>query len=300
VSHIEVDGDGKCGSVQYVDRITRNHREAFGKVVVLCASTLESARIMLNSRSARYANGIANSSGVLGHYIMDHVTGGGASGILPVLRGTPDTRGNRPNGIYVPRFRNITDKSAGFIRGYGFQGGSRVEKWGHAFALPGFGASFKKAVREPQPWQVSLGGFGECLPRFENYVELDKEKRDAWGVPVLHINVAYGDNEKKLVDDMAETAAEMLEAAGAENVQKRAEINIPGLAIHEVGSARMGNDPKTSVLNKWQQAHDVKNLFVMDGSCYVSSACPNPTITFMALAARACDYLVEEYRAGRV
>ncbi|HEY2945497.1 MAG TPA: GMC family oxidoreductase [Vicinamibacteria bacterium] len=300
VSHIEVDGDGKCRSVQYVDRITRNHREAFGKVVVLCASTLESARIMLNSRSARYAIGIANSSGVLGHYVMDHVTGGGASGVLPMLKGTPDTRGNRPNGIYIPRFRNIADKSPGFIRGYGFQGSSELSKWGHANYVPGFGASFKKAVRESQPWFIYIGGFGECLPRFENHVELDKEKRDDWGIPVLHISVAYGDNEKKLVQDMADTAAEMLEAVGAEHVRKEAEISAPGLSIHEVGSARMGNDPKTSVLNKWQQAHDVKNLFVMDGSCYVSSACPNPTITFMALAARACDYLVEEYRAGRV
>ena len=155
-------------------------------------------------------------------------------------------------------------------------------------------------MRQAQPWFIYIGGFGECLPRFENRVELDKEKRDDWGIPVLHISVAYGDNEKKLVQDMADTAAEMLEATGAEYVQRQAEISAPGLSIHEVGSARMGNDAKTSVLNKWQQAHDVKNLFVMDGSCYVSSACPNPTITFMALAARACDYLVEEYRAGRV
>ena len=255
---------------------------------------------MLNSRSARFGNGIANSSGALGHYVMDHVTGGGASGVLPMLKGVPDSRGNRPNGIYIPRFRNITDKSAGFIRGYGFQGSSELSKWGHANYLPGFGAGFKKSVRAQPPWFIYIGGFGECLPRFENYVDIDKEKRDDWGIPVLHINVAYGDNEKKLVADMSETAAEMLEAVGAEYVNKENEISAPGLSIHEVGSARMGNDPKTSVLNKWQQAHDVKNLFVMDGSCYVSSACPNPTITFMALAARACDYLVEEYRAGRV
>src|SRR5439155_1718490 len=215
VSHIEVDGDGKCRSVQYVDRLTRNHREAFGKVVVLCASTLESARIMLNSRSARYGNGIANSSGVLGHYVMDHVTGGGASGVLPMLNGVPDSRGNRPNGIYIPRFRNITDKSPGFIRGYGFQGSAELSKWGHANYLPGFGAAFKKSVRQQQPWFIYIGGFGECLPRFENYVEIDKEKRDDWGIPVLHINVAYGDNEKKLVADMADTAGEELVAVAS-------------------------------------------------------------------------------------
>ncbi len=300
VSHILVDDKGKCKGVYYVDRLTRNHREIFGKMVILCASTLESTRITLNSKSSRWPNGIANSSGVLGHYLMDHVTGGGASGILPMLKNVPDPRGNRPNGIYVARFRNIDTKQDKFIRGYGFQGSSNESKWGHAHAIPGFGASFKKAVKENHPWFINLGGFGECLGRVENYCELDKEKVDAWGIPVLHISMAYGDNEKKMVEDMAQTAAEMLEAAGAEHVRAHAEISPPGLAIHEVGTARMGNDPKTSVLNKWQQAHDASNLFVMDGSCYAASACQNPTITIMALAARACDHLIEEYKRGRI
>jgi choline dehydrogenase-like flavoprotein len=301
VSHVVVDEDtGKCKGVYYVDRLSRQHREALSRVVVLCASCLESTRIMLNSRSTKYPNGIANSSGALGRYLMDHVTGGGASGVLPMLKNTPDTRGNRPNGVYIARFRNIDDRHPAFIRGYGFQGGASEQKWGHAFGLPGFGASFKQAVRENRPWTISFGGFGECLPRFENYCELDKNIVDAWGIPVLHISAAFGDNERKMVEDMADTAAEMLEAAGAENIRTRAEISAPGLAIHEVGTARMGNDPKTSVLNRWQQAHDVRNLFVMDGSCYPSSACQNPTITIMALAARACDYLVEEYKAQRL
>jgi choline dehydrogenase-like flavoprotein len=300
VSHLLMNDEGKCKGVYYVDRLTRHHREITGKMVVLCASTLESTRIMLNSRSSRYPNGIANSSGVLGHYLMDHVMGGGAFGTLPMLKNQPDTRGNRPNGIYVARFRNIADKHPDFIRGYGFQGSAHESKWGHAFALPGFGASFKQAVKENRPWAVNLGGFGECLPRFENFCELDKEKVDNWGLPVLHISMAFGDNEKKMVEDMAVTAAEMLEAAGAENIESHAEISPPGLAIHEVGSARMGTDPKTSVVNRWQQAHDVSNLFLMDGAVYPASACQNPTITLMALAARACDHLVEEYRAGRV
>ncbi len=300
VSHILVDDRGKCKGVYYVDRLTRSHREVEGKMVILCASTLETTRIMLNSRSGRYPNGIANSSGVLGHYLMDHVMGGGASGTLPMLKGVPDARGNRPNGVYVARFRNIESKHPDFIRGYGFQGSAHESKWGHAFGLPGFGAELKRAVKEQRPWTIDLGGFGECLPRFENFCELDKTQKDAWGIPVLHISAAYGDNERKMVQDMADTAAEMLQAAGAEEVKARAEISAPGLAIHEVGTARMGSDPKTSVLNTWQQAHEVSNLFVMDGACYPASACQNPTVTLMALAARACDRLVEEYRAGRV
>lgn len=298
VSHIEVGDEGRCRSVYYVDRITRAHREVFGKMVVLCASTLESTRIMLNSRSEKHPSGLGNSSGVLGHYLMDHVMGGGASGTLPVLKGIPDPRANRPNGIYIPRFRNIADKHPDLLRGFGFQGSAWEEKWGHAFALPGFGASFKKQVRESRPWRISLGGFGECLGRFENYCELDKDKVDAWGIPVLHISMVFGDNEKRMVKDVADTAVEMLEAVGAEDIQRREEISMPGLAIHEVGTARMGDDPKTSVLNRWQQSHDVSNLFVMDGSVYPSSACQNPTLTIMALAARACDHLVDRYRRG--
>lgn len=300
VSHIVTDENGKCRGVYYIDRLSRNHREVAAKMVILCASTLESTRIMLNSRSRQHPTGIANSSGVLGHYLMDHVMGGGASGGLPILKGTPDTRGNRPNGIYIARFRNIAEKHTGFLRGYGFQGSAGESKWGHAFGLPGFGASFKRAVKGDRPWWVSLSGFGECLPQFENYCALDETKVDAWGIPVLHISMVFGDNEKKMVQDMAGTAEEMLRAVGAENIQRRAEISKPGLAIHEVGTARMGDDPKSSVVNRWQQAHDVSNLFVMDGAVYPASACQNPTITIMALAARACDRLVSEYKGGRI
>jgi len=300
VSHIEVDDQGKCKSVYYVDRVTRAHREVLGKTVVLCASTLESTRIMLNSRSAKYPNGIANSSGVLGHYLMDHVMGGGAGGILPMLKGVPDSRGQRPNGIYVPRFRNLEDKHPDFLRGYGFQGGADLAKWAHAYALPGFGPTFKRRVHEERPWYMHFSGFGECLPRFENYCELDKEKVDSWGIPVLHISAAFGDNERKICADMAANAEEMLRAAGAEDVRAENDISLPGLGIHEVGTARMGDDPKKSVVNKWQQAHDVANLFVMDGGVYPSSACQNPTVTIMALASRACAHMVDEYKRGAV
>lgn len=299
-SHIIVDGAGRCRGVHYVDRVTRAHRQVFARVVVLCASTLESTRIMLNSRSRQHPNGIANSSGVLGHYLMDHVMGGGASGVLPMLKGVPDTRANRPNGIYIPRFRNVESKQPDFIRGYAFQGSAHESKWAHAFGLPGFGPAFKRSVRENRPWNIELNGFGECLPRFENFCALDDQHKDAWGIPVLRISAAFGDNERRMVDDMAASAAEMLECAGAEDIRQNAQISVPGLAIHEAGTARMGNDPKTSVLNRWQQAHDVRNLFVMDGACLPSSPCQHPTITLMALAARACDRLVDEYRAGRL
>ncbi|MFI5183218.1 MAG: GMC family oxidoreductase [Vicinamibacteria bacterium] len=298
VSHIETDDAGNCRSIAYVDRITRAQREVFGKTIVLCASTLESTRIMLNSRSARHPNGIANSSGALGHYLMDHITGGGASGVLPMLKGVPDDRARRPNGIYVPRFRNIADKHPDFLRGYGFQGGASLSTWGHAHDVPGFGASFKKKVHEERPWAMRFSGFGECLPEYENFCELDKEKVDAWGIPVLHISMAHGENSRKMVADMAATGEEMLRAMGAEDVKGRGSISNPGLAIHEVGTARMGDDPKTSVVNRWQQAHDVPNLFVMDGAVYPSSGCQNPTVTIMALGSRASAHLVDEMKRG--
>lgn len=300
VSHIELSDDGRCRSVAYVDRISRAQREVFGKAVVLCASTLESTRIMLNSRSTRHPNGLSNSSGALGHYLMDHVMGGGARGVLPMLKGVKSDRARRPNGVYIPRFRNITDTHPDFLRGYGFQGGSNVDSWGHAFALEGFGPTFKQRVRDARQWQIQFSGFGECLPRYENFCEIDKEQVDPWGIPVLHISAVFGDNERKMVADMSDTAEEMLRAVGAEDVRGRAEMSLPGLGIHEVGTARMGNDPKTSVLNRWQRAHEVSNLYVMDGAVYPSSACQNPTITIMALAARACDHLIEDFRRGDV
>jgi len=300
VSHVEVDDRGKCKSIAYVDRVTRAHREVFAKVVILCASTLESTRIMLNSRSTKYPNGIANSSGVLGHYLMDHVMGAWAYGTLPVLKDVPDDVARRPNGVYVPRFRNIESRHPDFIRGYGFQGGSERDTYKHAYAMQEWGRGFKKKVRESRRWSFGLGSFGESLARFENFCELDKDKVDAWGIPVLHISMAHGDNEKKMLEDARQTAEEMVRASGALDVKSGAEMSVPGEAIHEVGTARMGNDSKGSVLNRWQQAHDVSNLFVMDGAVYPSSACQNPTITMMALAARACDHLVDEYRRGDV
>jgi len=302
VSHITVDrNSGKARGVHYVDSVTRNHREVQGRVVVLCAGTLESTRIMLNSTSSLYPNGIANTSGALGHYLMDHVGGGGANGSLPMLDKSTLAQDGRANGIYIPRFRNIKTKHDRFIRGYGFQGGAGQPLWEHAKGIPGFGSELKKAVRENHPWGIGLGGFGECLARFENHVTLDKNVVDFWGVPVLHIEMTFSDNEREMVKDMGDTAAEMLLAAGAKDVHaSHGPTSTPGILIHEVGTARMGNDPKKSVLNKFNQAHQVKNLFVTDGACYVSNANQNPTLTMMAITARACDYIAEERRAGRL
>ena len=302
VSHVVLDqGTGRAKGVHYVDAVTRAHREAHARAVILCAGTIESTRILLNSKSADGAEGLANSSGALGHYLMDHVGGGGARGTMPMLNAKVLERDGRANGIYIPRFRNLSQQHGKFIRGYGFQGGSGQSLYQHAKAQPGFGPAFKRAVREDHPWGINLGGFGECLARFENQVTLNKDVVDAWGIPVAHIDMAFGDNERKMVDDMGDTAAEMLEAAGAKDISvSRGPTSTPGILIHEVGTARMGSDPKTSVLNRFNQAWDVKNLFVTDGACYVSIANQNPTLTMMAITARACDYLAEELRAGRL
>jgi len=278
--------DGKASGISYIDRTSRSPREIGAKVVVLCASTLESTRLLLNS-------GICNSSDALGRYVMDHIYQGGASGIMPQFEAKPWAgMPRRPNGIYIPRFRNIKEKHTnGFIRGYGYQGGSSPA---FSFGAPGFGASYKEAVRKGF-WNISISLWGECLARKENRVEIDRNRVDAWGVPVLKINAEWGDNEKKLWHDGREQGAEMLRAAGATNVQLTGQYSVPGFCIHEVGTARMGNDPKTSVVNKYCQAHDVENIFVTDGAAWVSSGCQNPTLTMMAITVRACDYIVREY-----
>ena len=238
---------------------------------------------------------------MLGHYLMDHIKRGGASGTLEMLDTKTLQQDGRANGIYVPRFRNLTTKHKNFIRGYGLQGGSGQSLWEHGKTIPGFGPNFKRALRDDHPWGVNLSGYGECLARYENHVTIDKNVVDAWGIPSLHIEMEWGDNERAIVKDMGESSAEMLHMAGAKDITVRLESDSPpGFSVHEVGTARMGNDPKTSVLNKFNQAHDVKNLFVTDGACYVSNGCQNPTLTMMALTVRACDYLVEELRAGRI
>ena len=292
-------GAGRVTGVRVIDRETREPLEFFGRIVFLAASTLESTRLLLNSTSSDFPDGLANSSGALGHYLMDHTMSTGAGGTFKGYEAYTYT-GRRPNGVYIARFRNVTEPSADFLRGYGYQGSAYRPGWSRGVDSPGFGADFKESLSQPGPWQMSLEAFGECLPRHENYVELDPEVEDAWGIPVLKIHCQWSENERQMMSDAAERAAEMLEAAGATEISTATEMTPPGLTIHEMGTARMGRDPATSVLNGLNQAWDVKNLFVVDGAAMTSSACQNPSLTYMALTARACDYAVKASKAGEL
>ena len=292
----------KATGVMYVDRNTHEVKEIQARAVVLCAQALESVRILFNSSTREHATGLANSSGALGHYLMDHHAVAGAFGGYADLPPDPPREGgpSRPNGIYVVRFRNTLTgpQQKEFIRGYGFQGGggSRFN-----YDAPGYGAAFKQAMRTPQSG-VYLGGFGETLGRFENFVEIDPSGAvDKFGIPILKVHMTFGDNEFAMMKDMAATAAEMLEASGAAFVQSYVRPNpVPGWGIHEVGIARMGADPAKSVLDGFCRSHDVSNLYVMDGSCFVSIACQNPTLTIMAVTVRSTDQLMEEMKKGNV
>lgn len=286
----------RATGVRAVDAATMQPLEFRSRLIFLCASALESARILLNSKTARFPTGLANSSGELGRNLMDHPFGAGANGTLPGMEDRK-TFGNRPNGVYVPRFRNVTDKHPQFVRGYGFQGGAARRDWGRGATTPGFGAQFKNALlKSLGPWSLWLGGWGECLPRPDNFVALHPTLKDKWGVPALHIQCTWGPNELAILKDVQVTAAEILEAAGAKDIETFNDELPPGLCIHEMGTARMGRDPKTSVLNGWNQSHDVPNLFVTDGACMASSGNQNPSITYMALTARACDHAVEQLK----
>ncbi len=303
VSEVLVDNNtGKARGVAFIDTATGKSLEAKAKVVVLAASTLESARLMLLSKSRHHPNGIGNSSGHVGHNFCEHVMGPGVLGLYKQKIGAPRSLDDgRPGGFYLARFRNLTEKHPKFIRGYGFEGGSGTKMFpGEAIGLPGFGAGYKKKVRDYAGAFIDIGGFGEVLARYENHVALDPVVKDRWGIPVLQFHIKFGDNEKKMCEDMAETAQEMFETAGIEIVQVSRDMLTEGWSIHELGTARMGNDPKTSVLNQYQQSHDVKNLFVVDGSSHVSAANQNPTWTIMALCWRSCDYLAEELKRGNL
>ena len=284
--------------VLVVDARTRETREYTARVVFLCASALESARILLNSATSRHPNGLANSSGQVGRNIMDHIKWGGASGTFD---GWSDrqTIGQRPNGVYVPRFRNVTARHPDFTRGYGFQGGAGRAGWEAKARARGIGLAFKESLTRPGPWTMSFGGFGEMLPNPANRATLHPTLVDAWGIPTLHIEAAWSDNELAIHRDMNVTAAELLEAAGAKDIRPDARgPSTPGNTNHEMGTARMGRDPKTSVLNGWNQTWDVPNVFVTDGACMASSGNQNPSLTYMALTARACHYAVDAMKRG--
>jgi glucoside 3-dehydrogenase (cytochrome c) catalytic subunit len=294
-------GTGKARGIAFLDATTGDVLEASGRVVVLAASTLESARLMLLSRSPQHPTGIGNSSGHVGHNFCEHVMGPSVYGFYKDLANKPRTIDDgRPGGFYIARYRNLRERHPSFIRGYGFEGSSGTEMLPSTIRLAGFGASYKKAVREMSSAAVHMGGFGEVLARYENAVGLDPEVRDKWGIPVLRFSIQFGDNERKMAADMADTAREMFEEAGIEVLKVDRKVLTEGWSIHELGTARMGTDPRTSVVSPFQQSHDVKNLFVVDGSSHVSASCQNPTWTIMALAWRSCDYLADELRKGNL
>ena len=293
VSHVTTDrSTGMANGVAYIERESRRAQEIRAKVVVLCASTLESTRIMLNSADG----GLGNSSGALGHYLMDHLSVG-ATAILPFESGDRVWEGppRSPNHILIPRFRNVErTETNGFVRGYHTTGGGR-----QSFNLNarGFGESYKQRARQGF-WRLGVGAFCEVLPRYENYVELDPEVRDAWGIPALRIHMQWGENEKLMAKDAVTELSEMLATTGARTILPRREPTTPGLMIHELGTARMGANPKNSVLNKYCQSHDVKNVFVTDGACYASSACQNPTLNMMAITVHAMTHAIEAAKRG--
>ena len=299
-SLVPAPGAGRLSGVRIIDARTREVSEYSARLVFLCASALESARILLNSRSARFPEGLANSSGQVGRNVMDHIKWGGGQGEFEGWQDRSSV-GTRPNGIYVPRFRNLASRESGFIRGYGFQGRARRIDWQDRLADRGIGLDLKRRLMEPGPWVMSFWGYGEMLPREENRCTLHPNGVDAWGIPILHIDCAWGPNERAMHRDMNAAAVEILEAAGARNARADARgPSVPGNANHEMGTTRMGRDRRTSVLNAWNQAWDIPNLFVTDGACMTSSGCQNPSLTYMALTARACHYAVEQLKQGRL
>jgi len=291
---------GKAVGVKVLDSETKEAIEYFAPVIFLNASTLGSTFILMNSISNRFPNGMGNGSDQLGRNLMDHQYRAGAEGDV---EGFLDKYyiGRRPNGIYIPRFRNVDDnKRTDYVRGFGYQGSASREGWMRGVAELSFGADLKDALTTPGNWTFGITGFGECLPYEDNRVTINKDKKDIYGLSTLNVDAEWKENEKIMRKDMMEAAVEMMEASGFKNVKKFDNPDNIGLGIHEMGTARMGKDPKTSVLNKWNQVHEAQNVFVTDGAAMTSSGCQNPSLTYMAMTARAADYAVSELKKGNL
>lgn len=291
----------KASGVKVIDAVTKEESEFTARLIFCNASTVGTTFIFLNSISDRFPNGLGNDSGELGHNIMDHHYRIGAYGEYEGLDdGTYE--GRRPNGIYIPRYHNIDAKSKNpnFLRGFGYQGGASRAGWGRGASIAELGADFKDSLFKPGGWSMFLAGFGECLPNHENKVSLSPAEKDAWGLPKLVFDAEFRENETAMRVAMANDAAEMLDKAGFKNVNIYDAGSYPGLGVHEMGTARMGHDPKTSVLNAHNQVHTIPNVFVTDGACMTSSACQNPSITYMALTARAVDYAISEMKKQNI
>jgi choline dehydrogenase-like flavoprotein len=289
----------KATGVEVLDAETNKTYEYKAKIVFLNASTLNSTWILMNSATDIWPEGMGSSSNALGRNLMDHHLGIGVSG---EVEGYEDQYyyGRRANGIYIPRFRNINGDKRDYVRGFGYQGAGSRQGWNRNVAEFSIGSELKEALTEPGKWTMGMGGFGEILPYMENRVTLDKTKKDKWGLNVLAIDCELKENELKMRKDILNDGIEMLEAAGVKNVKGREGDGTPGRGIHEMGTARMGKDPKTSVLNKWNQVWDAQNVFVTDGACMTSASCVNPSLTYMALTARAADYAVSELKKGNI
>ena len=289
----------KAKGVEVLDAETNKTYEYFSKILFLNASTLNTAWILMNSATDIWPDGLGSSSGELGHNLMDHHLGVGAGGDV---EGYEDKYiyGRRANGVYIPRYRNLFGDKRDYVRGFGYQGGANRNGWHREVAELNLGAAFKDALTEPGQWSMGMGGFGEILPYHENQVKLDKTKKDKWGLNVLSIDCELKENELKMRKDMVNDAKEMLEAAGVKNVHAYDGDGTPGRGIHEMGTARMGKDPKTSVLNGNNQVWDATNVFVTDGACMTSAAAVNPSLTYMALTARAANFAVEELKKQNI
>ena len=289
---------GRATGVRVIDTQTGAAMEFHAKVIFSCASAVASTFILLNSKSERFPNGLGNDSGELGHNLMDHHFKVGAAGVSDAFSDRYH-RGQRPNGIYIPRFRNLNaaTRRNDYLRGFGYQGSASRVDWSRNIRELGlFGARLKADLIAPGPWRFGIGSWGECLPYHDNRLYLNDRVRDKWGLPTVTFDCGWKENELAMRKDMKASAVEMLEAAGLKDVTPFDDGSSPGLCIHEMGTARMGRDPRTSVLNAWNQVHAVPNVFVTDGACMTSGACVNPSLTYMALTARACDHAVSELR----
>jgi choline dehydrogenase-like flavoprotein len=290
----------KATGVRAIDADSKQVTEYFARVIFLNAGSINSNLVLLNSTSKRFPNGLGNDSGVLGHYIMAHNYRVRASGTFDGLQDSY-YHGRRPNGVYMPRFRNFgSDKQADFKRGYALACFSSRQGWGRGVDMEGIGSGLKDALTEPGPWTFNAVAMGEMLPYEDNRVWLDKEEKDAWGIPLLHTDVHWHDNEDAMAKDAVEQLHDMFDKAGLKNITSEDNHQAPGKDIHEMGGCRMGNDPGTSMLNKWNQMHAVKNVFVTDGACMTSSACQNPSLTYMAITARAAHFAVGEMKKGNL
>ncbi|MDG1437774.1 MAG: GMC family oxidoreductase [Emcibacteraceae bacterium] len=289
----------KATGVRVIDSNTKETKTYSAKVIFLCASTLGTAQVLLNSTSEHFKRGFANSSDAVGRYLMDHLAFTGASG---ELHGFEDKYyiGRKPNSIYLPRFTNLERDEEDFLRGYAYQGGSERKGWGSRVNDKGFGADFKASFKTPGVWEINLEGYGEMLPMADNRVTLHNTKKDKWGMPQLHINAKFGENDKKIRKAMREEAVNIMQQAGLKNIQTYNTEDSLGLSIHEMGTARMGNDPREAVVNGFNQCHDVDNVFITDGAAMASSACQNPSLTYMAFTARAVDFAVTQMKSGKL